>query len=86
MTGIRFKRPRLQLNAEAYAQHCRKVLERDGWRCQWCGCIEGLQVHHIKPRGRLGDDAVDNLIAVCVACHQKAHGQWLDAQQDLLES
>ena len=75
MTGIRFKRPRLKLNADAYRRLCREVLERDGWRCQSCGCIESLQVHHIQPRGRLGDDMAENLITLCVVCHQKAHGQ-----------
>ncbi|MGD0842437.1 MAG: HNH endonuclease [Candidatus Acidiferrales bacterium] len=78
MTGIRSKRPRLKLNAEAYRQLCREVLERDGWRCQSCGSIEGLEVHHIQPRSRLGDDTVENLVALCVMCHQKAHRQRQD--------
>ena len=75
LTGIRARRPRLKLDFEAYRQLCREVLERDGWRCQWCGYIEGLQVHHIQPRSRLGDDAAENLIALCTSCHQKAHRQ-----------
>src|ERR1019366_1561784 len=75
VTGIRSKRPRLRLEPEAYRQLSRKVLERDGWRCQSCGCIEGLQVHHIEPRSRLGDDTAENLIALCFLCHQKAHRQ-----------
>ncbi|MGD0907850.1 MAG: HNH endonuclease [Candidatus Acidiferrales bacterium] len=72
---MRAKRPRLRLDPEAYRRLCREVLERDGWRCQSCGCIEGLQVHHIRPRSRLGDDAAENLIALCALCHQKAHRQ-----------
>jgi 5-methylcytosine-specific restriction endonuclease McrA len=34
----------------------------------------GLEVHHIKPRGRLGHDVMDNLITLCVGCHSKRHG------------
>ena len=67
-------RPRLRLDREAYRELCREVLERDGWRCQSCGRTEDLQVHHIKPRSRLGDDSAENLIALCVKCHQDAHG------------
>jgi len=63
----------LKLNSEAYRQLCREVLERDGWRCQSCGRTEGLQVHHIRPRSRLGDDTAENLIALCAECHQKVH-------------
>ena len=70
---IRFKRPRLKVEPEAYRQLCQEVLERDSWRCQTCGGIEGLQVHHIQPRSRLGDDSAENLISLCVRCHQKAH-------------
>ena len=76
---MRAKQPRLRLDPEAYRQLCGEVLERDGWRCQSCGCIEGLQVHHIQPRSQLGDDAAENLIALCAQCHQKAHRQSLAA-------
>ena len=73
MNRFKRKRPRQRLEIEAYRQLCHGVLERDNWRCQWCGQIEGLQVHHIQPRSRLGDDTDENLIALCVVCHQKAH-------------
>lgn len=71
---MRPKRPRLKLDPEAYRQLCREVLERDSWRCQSCGRMEVLQVHHIHPRGRLGDDAEENLITLCSECHQSFHG------------
>ena len=74
LTGIRANRPRLKLEPEAYRELCREVLERDGWRCQWCGRTEALQVHHVQPRGRLGDDTEENLITLCVGCHQSCHG------------
>ncbi len=37
--------------------------------------MEGLEVHHKKPRSRLGGDVMDNLITLCVGCHVKCHGR-----------
>src|SRR6266851_8067027 len=71
---LRQKQPRLKLDPEEYTTVRRRVLERDGWRCQECGSMEILQVHHMKPRSRLGDDVLYNLITLCVDCHRKSHG------------
>jgi 5-methylcytosine-specific restriction endonuclease McrA len=68
------KKPRLKLVLEEYAALRRLVLERDGWRCQACGSSADLQVHHLRSRGRLGDDMLDNLIALCTRCHRQQHG------------
>jgi hypothetical protein len=43
----------------------KRVLERDGWRCQKCGSLEGLQVHHKIKRSDQGDDALANLLTLC---------------------
>ena len=71
---LRQKRPRLRLDPIEYAILRIRVLGRDGWRCQECGSMEGLEVHHMNPRSHLGDDVVDNLISLCVSCHGKRHG------------
>jgi 5-methylcytosine-specific restriction endonuclease McrA len=42
-------------------------------RCQVCGSSWMPQIHHIKSRGSGGDDVPENLICLCVACHDKAH-------------
>jgi predicted HNH restriction endonuclease len=39
--------------------------------------MEDLQVHHIQSRGSLGDDTDENLITLCVRCHQRLHLQRL---------
>jgi 5-methylcytosine-specific restriction endonuclease McrA len=52
----------------------RAVLERDGWRCQQCGSLRNLDVHHMRRRSALGDDAETNLITLCRDCHQILHG------------
>jgi 5-methylcytosine-specific restriction endonuclease McrA len=73
MTPLRPKRPRLRLDPSLYRELSRKVMARDKWRCQSCGCSSNLQIHHINPRSSLGDDVEQNLITLCMACHEKIH-------------
>lgn len=73
MNPIRPKQPRLRLDADAYQQVCRQILERDGWRCQGCGATHQLQVHHKQFRSHLGDDSEVNLITLCAVCHNETH-------------
>ncbi len=73
MTSLRPRRPRLRLGRDAYNELRRRVLKRDGWRCQNCGNSENLQTHHIESRSRLGGDLIENLITLCVDCHREAH-------------
>lgn len=73
MTQSRIKQGRIRLDRQSYNQLCRKVLERDGWRCQLCGCFIRLQVHHINPRSRLGADKENNLVTLCADCHNALH-------------
>lgn len=74
MRKIPLKRPRLRLPPDAYHELHRQVLERDGWRCQACGAMQRLQVHHLQFRSRSGDDLDMNLITLCGDCHRQAHG------------
>jgi 5-methylcytosine-specific restriction endonuclease McrA len=67
------KSPRVRLDADAYQQLRLRVLERDGWRCQRCGAMTNLQVHHLQLRSHQGEDRESNLIALCSACHEVAH-------------
>jgi 5-methylcytosine-specific restriction endonuclease McrA len=50
-----------------------KILERDNWRCQFCGARSNLQVHHIVFRSHGGIDSEENLITACADCHQSLH-------------
>lgn len=48
------------------------VLERDGFRCRYCG--EGsadarLHVDHVKPVSKGGTDDLDNLVTACEGCN-----------------
>jgi len=70
---INSKRPRLRLSPDAYSLLHRSVLERDSWRCQICGSMVGLEVHHMIPKSLLGPDAEENLITLRPRCHDKIH-------------
>jgi len=77
MRCLRLKRPRVRLDDEAYRELLRHILQRDGWRCQSCGSMQNLEVHHMKFRSRSGDDSEANLITLCVACHARMHHSFL---------
>ena len=65
--------PRLRLDSTSYGKLHRQVLERDGWRCQYCGTMQHLQVHHLKFRSHSGGDEEQNLITLCSDCHARIH-------------
>jgi len=67
------KRSRLRLDATLYEQLRNQVLTRDGWRCQACGAMSNLEVHHRKFRTQSGDDSEQNLITLCSAYHATVH-------------
>ena len=51
------------------------IYRRDGFRCALCDSTDGLQIHHVVPRGRGGSRTnPHNLITLCWRCHAAAHG------------
>ena len=73
MSEPSFKQPRLSLDTHCYRKLHRQVLQRDGWRCQMCGSMQHLQVHHIEFRSHSGSDEEQNLITLCAECHAQTH-------------
>ena len=73
MRMIRPKAPRLRLDPLAYGSLRQQILRRDGWRCQSCGTMSNLEVHHRKFRSHSGADSEENLITLCAACHARMH-------------
>jgi len=54
-----------------------KVFWRDKYKCQHCGSIKNLQVHHIRYRSQGGTNRVSNGICLCKNCHWDLHaGLW----------
>jgi hypothetical protein len=66
---------RIKLGQHINRRLMKRVLERDGWRCQKCGSLENLQVHHQIKRSQQGNDALGNLVTLCAYCHMGEHGQ-----------
>ncbi len=73
MKKILPKSLRLKLNPKDYAAVHREVLKRDNWRCQSCGSMRNLEVHHIQFRSHFGSDSEENLISLCATCHDLCH-------------
>jgi len=73
MIPIGAKPGRLRLDPEAYESLRQQVLRRDGWRCQSCGAMAKLEVHHQEFRSHSGHDAEENLITLCNSCHGAVH-------------
>src|ERR1035438_528252 len=72
---IRPKKPPVRLDILAYEILRQQILQRDGWRCQSCGAMVNLEVHHREFRSRSGEDSEGNLITMCAECHAILHTQ-----------
>ena len=70
---IRPKAVLLRLDPLAYESLRQQILGRDGWRCQSCGTMSNLEVHHREFRSHSGSDSEENLITLCTACHAGVH-------------
>ena len=85
-SSIPLKMTRLQKSPKEYVRLREAILMRDGWRCQICGCLKNLDVHHIRRRSALGGDAETNLITLCRECHGVQHGSLEASHQNRSES
>jgi 5-methylcytosine-specific restriction endonuclease McrA len=74
MSSVGPKPMRLRLDPAAYEALRQRILRRDGWRCQSCGTMANLEVHHKQFRSQTGDDSEENLITLCDQCHKLIHG------------
>jgi 5-methylcytosine-specific restriction endonuclease McrA len=73
MSSIGPRLSRLRLDPVSYENLRQQILRRDGWRCQCCGRMSNLEVHHKEFRSHYGDDSDQNLITMCTVCHAAAH-------------
>jgi len=67
------KQAPIRLEDENYGELCKQILRRDGWRCQLCGSMTNLEIHHKRFRSRSGEDNEHNLITLCHDCHASTH-------------
>ena len=56
------------------------VWERDSGQCQACGTAgEGrIHFHHVVYRSQGGKDRYDNLVLLCMRCHDALHRGFID--------
>lgn len=73
MSAIGQKSRPIRLDAVSYERLRQEILGRDGWRCQSCGIMSNLEIHHRKFRSHSGADCEENLITLCFNCHQRMH-------------
>jgi 5-methylcytosine-specific restriction endonuclease McrA len=73
MNRVLPKRTPVRLDSDFYQQQQLQVLRRDGWRCQSCGTMRNLEIHHKEFRSHSGDDSEQNLITLCNTCHTAIH-------------
>jgi 5-methylcytosine-specific restriction endonuclease McrA len=71
---IRPKAAASRLDPSSYENLRQQILRRDGSRCQCCGAMSNLEVHHREFRSHSGADTEENLITLCTACHGGVHG------------
>jgi len=70
---IRPKAAPARLDPTSYESLRRQILHHDGWKCQSCGAMSNLEVHHREFRSHSGADSEENLITLCTACHAEVH-------------
>ena len=67
------------LSANVSKETRRAVYARDYFRCVLCDSPRGLQIHHVIKRSQGGSNRPDNLITLCMWCHNAIHGtRWPD--------
>lgn len=47
----------------------KKVFERDGGKCIYCGSRNGIPNAHYKPRSQGGLGIEQNIVTLCLKCH-----------------
>jgi 5-methylcytosine-specific restriction endonuclease McrA len=83
MSSISPKPASLRLDPQAYERLRQSVLRRDGWRCQSCGTMSNLEVHHKQFRSQSGEDSDENLITLCTECHNHIHNAATTRSEDI---
>jgi hypothetical protein len=53
------------------------IIQRDGGVCHYCGSDEQLEVDHVIPLSKKGDNAARNLVSCCLTCNRIKNGNRL---------
>jgi 5-methylcytosine-specific restriction endonuclease McrA len=64
----------------AWSKTRRRVLDRDGGRCERCGSLKNPSVDHIIPRSLRGPDEEWNLRVLCGSCNSRRGARFHEAE------
>jgi 5-methylcytosine-specific restriction endonuclease McrA len=56
-----------------YDKNKQAMYRRDNWRCRHCNSSHNLTPHHIVFQSQGGTDDLDNLVTLCIVCHNAVH-------------
>jgi 5-methylcytosine-specific restriction endonuclease McrA len=60
-----------------YERNKQLMYRRDGWKCRHCGSRSMLTPHHLIFQGHGGTDDLENLLCLCMKCHDDVHDRRL---------
>lgn len=61
------------LKSEKWAEIKKRLFKKRGKKCEKCGKINILHIHHLTYRN-IFNEKDEDLIILCNLCHEKAHG------------
>ena len=61
----------------------RQVMERDGYKCVWCGRTHVLNIDHIIPVSKGGPTTINNLQVLCNVCDSLKGNSILSKEEGL---
>lgn len=61
-----------------------QIAELEVVMCQHCNKRQAADIHHIIFKSQGGSDEIENLIALCRECHDKAHGKLKKGEKKIL--
>jgi 5-methylcytosine-specific restriction endonuclease McrA len=64
-------------NWTEYAAAKKQMFVRDGYKCRHCRSRENLTPHHMVMRSQVGKDVLENLLCLCIKCHNAIHDGFL---------
>ena len=67
------KTKQITLTGKAKKKLQHAVLERDNFRCQECFRYTLAPPHHVIFRSHGGSDTMENMITLCIGCHDEKH-------------
>lgn len=68
------------LRTDWWQQLRRRAIDEANGECALCGTTARIQVHHRRYPGR-GAEQLKDLIVLCAGCHERHHGELLEARR-----